>query len=97
MIVIATDSTAYLTKQEAKDLGVLYIPMTYSIGGQSYEEGYVNEEEDKINEDEALLTADDVYTSQPVMGSFLNRFSRLLRANCEILCLTLSSQIERNV
>lgn len=36
MIAIVTDSTGRLTRQEAKDLGVVCIPMTYTVAGTVY-------------------------------------------------------------
>ena len=41
MIAIVTDSTAGLTRQEAKDLGVVCIPMTYTISGTVYPENFL--------------------------------------------------------
>lgn len=35
MIAIVTDSTAYITREDARALGVVVVPMTYSIGGPS--------------------------------------------------------------
>ena len=43
MIVIATDSTACLTKQEARQLGVIYVPMTYTVAGNTYTEHFVED------------------------------------------------------
>ncbi|MGI5898410.1 MAG: DegV family protein [Christensenellales bacterium] len=92
MIVITTDSTAYLTRQEAKEMGVVHIPMTYSIGSEVYAETLL-----KNNHlfDELLRAAKagEVHTSQPVIDSFVRRFKRLVDAGCHVLCLTISSRL----
>ena len=41
MIVIATDSSACMTKQGARELGVIYIPMTYTLCGKTYTESFI--------------------------------------------------------
>lgn len=91
MIVIAMDSTAYITRQEAKDLGVVFIPMTYSIGDESYTENFIRENSNFHNA--ALAKPGSLHTSQPVMGAFLRRFHRFVDNGYEILCLTISSRL----
>ena len=42
MIAIVTDSTAYLTHDEALDLGVVIVPMSYSFSdGEIFSEGCI--------------------------------------------------------
>ncbi len=90
MIVIVTDSTAYLTKQEASELGVLYIPMSYTVQGDTRIESYV----DLLpNTDKSEYATEDVSTSQPGMGTIINRFAKLRASNCKILCVTISSRL----
>lgn len=91
MIVIATDSSAYLTREEAKDLEVVHIPMTYTVHGQSYAETFILENE-SFNE-AVHAKVGEVQTSQPTMGAFQRRFKRLVEAGCEVLCLTISSRL----
>lgn len=90
MIVIVTDSTAYLTKQEAAQLGVVYVPMTYTVDGVLKTEGYIDEfvYDGKLN-----YSNSDLKTSQPGMGSFLNTFASLRAAGHEVLCITISSRL----
>jgi DegV family protein with EDD domain len=91
MIVLATDSSAYITRQEAKDLGVIYIPMTYTVGEDTYAETLIRENtrfHDAANAKSGLL-----HTSQPVMQSFTRRFARFVEAGSEVLCLTISSRL----
>ena len=90
MIVIATDSTACLTKQEARMLGVIYVPMTYTVDGRTYTEHFVGDNGDY----EALISAtQDLHTSQPAIGTYQHTFSALRRAGFEVLCLTISSRL----
>ncbi|MEG0935177.1 MAG: DegV family protein [Clostridia bacterium] len=92
MIAIVTDSTAYLTREEALQLGAIIVPMTYSLNGTYWmNEGYIgadDEAERRVSEH-----MDAVHTSQSTLGAFLNTFSRLARAGYEILCVTMSSRL----
>ena len=46
MIAIVTDSTAYLTHEEAVELGVVIVPMSYSFGkDMSLNEGCIENDE----------------------------------------------------
>ncbi len=90
MIVIASDSTASLTKQEARQLGAIYIPMTYSIGGVAYTESFAGANGDFAD----LIAAEkDLHTSQPAIGAYERTFRTLRRAGFEVLCLTISSRL----
>ena len=89
MIVLVTDSTAYLTQQEARKLGVIYVPMTYTVDGVLKTEGYI----DEFTYDGSLnYKINDMKTSQPGMGRILNTFASLRASGHEILCVTLSSR-----
>ena len=46
MIVIVTDSTACLNRQEAQKLGVTHVPMTYTLDGSTHREHFVEENAD---------------------------------------------------
>lgn len=90
MIAIVTDSCAYLTKREALELGVHYVPILYSIGNVEYEEGFSDQCGDvseAINSDEAL------HTSQAPIASFYRVFSGLRRNGHEVICITMSSRL----
>ncbi|MBQ3108294.1 MAG: DegV family protein [Clostridia bacterium] len=90
MIVIATDSTACLTKQEARMLGVIYVPMTYTVDGNTYTEHF---SEDNGAYDTLIAGTEDLHTSQPAIGTYQHTFSALRRAGFEVLCLTISSRL----
>lgn len=90
MIVIVTDSVACITKLEARQLGAVCVPMTYTIDGRTYPEGFADDNGDY----EALIAgARDAITSQPASASYERVFRRLRHAGFEVLCLTISSRL----
>lgn len=92
MIAIVTDSTAYLTREEAVQLGVVVVPMSYSLdGGASINEGCIEQNQDC----EQLVNRyiDTIHTSQATLSAFHATFSRLLKAGFEVLCLPMSSRL----
>ena len=92
MIAIVTDSTAYLTHEEAARLGVVIVPMSYSFSiGHRMNEGCI--EGDDRAERQVAEHIDSVTTSQATLAAFLNTFRMLRRGGCEILCLTISSRL----
>lgn len=92
MITIVTDSTAYITHDEAAELGVVVVPMSYSFsGGVSYSEGCI--ENDQNAERMVAENIETVHTSQATLTAFLTTFSMLRRSGSEILCLTMSSRL----
>ena len=92
MIAIVTDSTAYLTHEEAVELGVVIVPMSYSFGkDMSLNEGCI--ENDEHAERQVAEGIDHVHTSQATLSGFLNAFQRLRRAGYEVLCITISSRL----
>lgn len=90
MITIAMDSTAYLTRQEARDLGVILIPMVYTVSNESFHETILSEAD---LETVAAAPEEDLYTSQPALGAFIRRFKRLVDGGGQVLCLTISSRL----
>ena len=92
MIAIVTDSTAYLTHEEAVALGVVVVPMSYSFSdNQSFNEGCI--EADTRAEQEVAEHIDTVHTYQASLNGFINTFKRLKSAGYDILCLTISSRL----
>ena len=92
MIAIVTDSTAYLTHEEAVELGVVIVPMSYSFGkDMSLNEGCI--EYDEHAERQVAEGIDHVHTSQATLAGFFNAFQRLRRAGYEVLCITISSRL----
>ncbi len=90
MIVIATDSSACMTKEGAHELGVIYVPMTYTLCGKTYTESFIGANGDFV----PLIEAEaDPHTSQPAIGRYLRTFKALRKAGFEVLCLTISSRL----
>ena len=91
MITIVTDSSSYLTQAEAAALGVVMVPMNYSIGRAVYPEAFVDQErrfEHILDGAPATL-----HTSQATLSAFMSTFEGLRVRGQEILCLTISSRL----
>ena len=92
MIVLVTDSTAYLTAAEAASLGVMVLPMTYSVDANApINERYVDDNGDferLIRENPTTLR-----TSQVPCARFQQAFEELTRSGHQVLCLTMSSRL----
>lgn len=92
MIVIVTDSTAYLTRSETTMLGVRVVPMCYSLDGRSlYTEGCI--EENGSCETLVGKYMGRLRTSQAGFSAFMSVFDDLIAAGHEVLCLTISSRL----
>lgn len=92
MIAIVTDSTAYLTHEEAAQLGVVIVPMSYSYSAnQSFSEGCI--EADDFAERQVAEHIEQMHTSQATLLGFQNTFRMLRRGGYDILCLTISSRL----
>ncbi len=90
MIALVTDSTAYLTKQEAVSLGVHVIPTGYTIGGKQYQETYG----DCNGDFEPLLArTPNCTTSQASILSFAKTFEKLVEGGYDVLCIVMSSRL----
>jgi DegV family protein with EDD domain len=92
MIAIVTDSSAHLYRDEADEMGVTVVPMTYSLSGQQpFTESYMDENGDF----ERLFDGnmERLRTSQASFSSFLNVFRQLIDSGADVLCLTISSRL----
>ena len=90
MIALVTDSTAYLTKQEAISLGVHIVPTGYTIGGKLMQETYA----DCNGDFEPLLArTPNCKTSQAPIHSFSRIFKKLVQNGYDVLCIVMSSRL----
>jgi len=90
MIRIVTDSSSYFLREEARELGVCVVPMSYTVNGNTFLESY----SDANGAFETLLrSARSATTSQPGGGAFLSCFSEELQSGNEVLCITISSRL----
>jgi DegV family protein with EDD domain len=92
MFKIITDSTAYFTRSEAKNLGITIVPMTFSIKDKRFIEGYSGEQKEHFIEIEKNLPY--CKTSQPNLKIFFDAFTHVIKNNNEpALCITMSSRL----
>lgn len=90
MIAIVTDSTVYLTKDQAAQLGVRVAPMRYTVNSQTFIESY----SDCNGEFLPFLTGRySLGTGQVPVAAFASAFEELLRRGYQVLCLTISSRL----
>lgn len=90
MIAIVTDSTVYLTKDQAAQLGVRVAPMRYTVNSQPFIESY----SDGNGEFLPFLSGKySVSTGQVPVAAFASAFAELLRRGYQVLCLTISSRL----
>lgn len=86
-IAICTD-TSGVSLEEAKELGVFVIPMTFHIDGEDYREGVdlsVEEFYEKLGKDA------DISTSQPSAGEVMELWDQILKEYDEIVHIPISS------
>lgn len=88
-IVVATDSAAGITQEEANRLGIPILPVPFIINGQEYMQN-VNMTDETFYE---MLTDDNavVSTSQPLYGSYTEFWDALLKEYDAVLYIPLSS------
>jgi len=90
MIAIVTDSTSYITREEAAALGIRIVPMSYTVAGRLYHENY----SDRNGSFEKLIShSGSCSTAQASVAAFTSVFAELVRNNYEVLCLVISSKL----
>lgn len=87
-IRIVTDSNSGITQEEAKKLGVFVIPMPFLINGEEYYED-INLTQEQFYEH--LRGDASVSTSQPSIASVMELWDELLKEDCEIVHIPMSS------
>ncbi|MDD4080782.1 MAG: DegV family protein [Eubacteriales bacterium] len=89
MIYLVTDSTAYLSREEASALGVLMAPMAYIRDGkEAFQEGFAG---DWLPQREEILG--NYSTAQAQASAFSYLFERIKAQGHQALCLTISSRL----
>lgn len=90
MIAIVTDSTVYMTKQQAQQCNVHVVPMSYVVNGQRYNESF----SDANGDFESLLGASPARSTMQVpVAAYASVFEELLRKGMKVLCITISSRL----
>jgi DegV family protein with EDD domain len=93
MIVLVTDSTAYFTQKEAKALGVVQVPMTYTYEGRTlYTEGYIDEDESTMLPTVAV-GVNHYSTAQASLAEFLSTLEDILAEGNQAIVITISSRL----
>lgn len=90
-IAVVTDSTAYLKKGEAEELGVYVVPLSVSFGNENFrelEEITTEEFFVRVRESEKLPTS-----SQPAAGEFIELYENLAADFDAIISIHISSGI----
>lgn len=87
-IRIVTDSNSGITQEEAKKLGVFVVPMPFLINGEEYYED-INLTQEQFYEH--LRGDASVSTSQPSIASVTELWDELLKEDCEIVHIPMSS------
>ncbi len=87
-IALVTDSTADLTPEAQKQLGVHVIPLKFLFGEQEYIDGEMTSEQfyARMQQEEDLPK-----TSQPSPDDFVELYSRLLQEYQEVISIHISS------
>jgi len=89
LIYLVTDSTACLSRQDVRELGLLVVPCHYFRDGrEAFQEGFVEDWRPEPDADLSRYT-----TAQAPSPAFLELFQRLKRQGHQALCLTLSSRL----
>ena len=87
-IRIVTDSNSGITQEEAKKLGVFVVPMPFLINGEEYYEDInLTQEQFYVH----LRGDTSVSTSQPSVASVTELWDELLKEDCEIVHIPMSS------
>lgn len=87
-IAIITDSNSGITQAEAKDLGIIVLPMPFMIGEETFFEDITLTQEEFY---EKLEGGTDVVTSQPSPESVLDLWKETLKEYDEIVHIPMSS------
>ncbi|MDI9519643.1 MAG: DegV family protein [Bacillota bacterium] len=91
MIYLLTDSTACISRKEAREMGVILIPMGYTRDGKdAFQEGYI---EESVAWAKNWQDLSPFSTSQVSTSSFLDVFLSLKEQGHQALCLTISSRL----
>jgi EDD domain protein, DegV family len=92
MITIVTDSSAYFKKSEAAELGVVLVPLQYTVNNSSF---FLESYSDQNGDFENMLKSygSKFSTTHPNIGAFLSCFSEELTKGSQVLCITMSSRL----
>ena len=87
-IAVVTDSNSGITQAEAKELGVIVLPMPFMINEETFFEDITLNQEEFY---ERLLSGADVVTSQPSPEAVMNLWKEALAEYDEVVHIPMSS------
>ena len=87
-VIVMTDSNSGITQAEAKELGVVVLPMPFYIDGQMYYEDIDLTQEQFY---EKLKAGGEISTSMPLVGNVIEKWDELLKEYDEIVYIPMSS------
>jgi DegV family protein with EDD domain len=92
VIYLVTDTTAGLTRQEAKELGAVMVPMSYARQGRAFiAEGYA--EDFHPPQANTGVELGHYTTAQASAAAFADVFEQIVSAGHQALCLTISARL----
>ena len=87
-VIVETDSNSGITQSEAKELGVVVMPMPFYINGQMFYEDIDLTQEQFYQK---LKEGGEIKTSMPLVGDVTDKWDELLKEYDEIVYIPMSS------
>ncbi len=94
-IIIVTDSTADLTKQEIQDFNIHVVPLNITIQEEHYLDGETITKEEFKNK--MIASSELPMTAQPSIGRFVELYDELGKDGSEIISIHLMNSISGTV
>ena len=94
-IIIVTDSTADLTKQEIQDFNIHVVPLNITIQEEHYLDGETITKEEFKNK--MIASSELPMTAQPSIGRFVELYDKLGKDDSEIISIHLMNSISGTV
>lgn len=93
-LAIVTDSCSDLTPEIAERHGIIVVPLSVTIGEQTWVDGELSQQEffDRMNAAPKLPT-----TSQPPVGAFVEAYRRALETAHEVVSVHISSKLSGTI
>ncbi len=91
---VITDSTADIHPEIALARGITVVPLTVTIGDESYPDGVLTQQEffDRMNSAPSLPT-----TSQPAIGAFVDAYTRALETCEQVVSVHISEHLSGTI
>ena len=87
-VIIMTDSNSGITQTQAKEMGVVVLPMPFSINEEMFYEDIDLSQEQFY---EKLQAGGDIKTSMPLVGDVTDKWDELLKEYDEVVYIPMSS------